>query len=98
MFSFGAVQTQLFDALATFAPPTHANPRPHDYDEDILTLEQKIAVARGFQEWMAESMLERLGAVMTTLKKRARLNREDVGLSSLAVSGGVASNQYLRTR
>lgn len=98
-FSFGAVQPQMFEALATFAPPTHANPHHHDCDDDALTVEHKIAVARGFQAWMADMMIERLSKVLSGLKKDAlRKGQVWEGLSALAVSGGVASNMYLRSR
>lgn len=98
-FSFGAVQPQISEALAAFAPSKQADARQDDHDEDSLTVQQKIAVARGFQVWMADSMIERLGLAIRGLKKKAKRNRDDwIGLSSLAVSGGVASNLYLRTR
>lgn len=104
-FSFVAPIDQALAALHDFAPP-ESGAHHLAHNKETITLEQKVAVARAFQETVAEMMLERLTFVKNKLRRERNKERKsgregfdgELNLSSLVLSGGVASNKYLRMR
>lgn len=91
-FDFSGFLSNLFLALHQLSPGSDPKAR-HSFDPDGLSLAVKRDAAREFQHAVGELLVRRIQSCLDRLRRKRGLT-----VGSVVVSGGVASNRYLKER